>query len=153
MGCDIHMHVEYNMNGKWMCGDYFSLDSISTLDNPKFNVVGFYSNRNYSLFAVLADVRNSDCVEYIDTPRGLPDDAHEFTKSCYDAWSLDAHSCSYFTLKELIDFDDEILDPIIEKLKVRADELNLIYDFTWEYNYNKAYESSDNIRIVFWFDN
>ena len=37
--------------------------------------------------------------------------------------------------------------------KKRADELYVIYDFLWESDPLRAYELSDNIRIVFWFDN
>lgn len=164
MGCDIHMHVEYKNerfvgDDLWRCGDYFVLDVNSTIDKPKYHFKDFYGNRNYSLFAVLADVRNYDYISFIDRPRGLPEDITDFVKAAYDAWGMDAHSCSYLTLKELIDFADEhdeeaeILEHLIYKLKERADELNLIYDFSWKHEYERSYELSKNIRIVFWFDN
>lgn len=48
----------------------------------------------------------------------------------------------------------EILVPLIDKLKERADELNLIYDFSWDgRNADECLEEAKNIRIVFWFDN
>ena len=166
MGCDIHMHVEYKQyktdNSKWHCGDYFVLDSDSTLENPKHIFQDLYRVRNYDLFAILADVRNDGTIECIDEPRGLPEDVSDFVKKNYEAWDADAHSCSHFTLQELIDFQNEKYDPsmdagalevLIDKLKERANELFVIYDFMWERNYKKAYETSDMIRIVFWFDN
>jgi len=118
-----------------------------------------------------------------------------------DDFGMDGHSHSYFTLKELIDWQEKhkqvkyrgmispeaqknldekgilpdgwcratneigfewrewvencnILEDLISGLKKRADELNIIYDFLWEEeSYNEAYEKSNGIRIVFWFDN
>lgn len=163
MGCDIYMHVEYkDRNGKWACGDYFSLHPNSTLEDPQYDVQDFCGDRNYGLFSILADVRNYDNVEPIDRPRRLPEDISEFTKRFYKDWEMDAHSCSYFTLRELIDFyetnynydmDCGALKDLIEELKKRADEFNIIWSFMWESNYDKAYSLSDKIRIVFWFDN
>lgn len=170
MGCDIHMHVEYKskqFTGEdiWYCGDYFSLRKGSTYDNPSFDVMEFHSDRNYALFGLLADVRNYDYEHYIDAPRGLPDDVTDYVKHIHEDWFDDAHSTSYFTLKELIDYYDNNCDDmgdytvisltnLIEDLKKRADELGVIYDFCWNgRSYEEAYNKSDKIRIVFWFDN
>lgn len=127
MGCDIHMHVEYkDRTGKWACGDYFSLDPDSTLENPRYDLQEFYGGRNYGLFSILADVRNYDNIEPIENPRGLPEDISEFVKRCYKHWVMVAHSFSYFTLQELIDFyktsydydtDSGALKTIIDELK------------------------------------
>ena len=168
MGCDIHMHVEYKNTGRgdaiWRCGDYFKVDNPLS-EAPTLKRIGLYEGRNYSLFAVLADVRNYNLMDYVAEPKGLPDDVTDFVKREYQAWGSDAHSCSYFTLQELIDFYDEhkpvdplgydILKPIINKLKQRADELDLIWDFEWDNSFTRdvAYKKADNIRIVFWFDN
>lgn len=168
MGCDIHMYVEYKINSKdnstWRCGDYFKVyDPLSEI--PTMKRIELYGDRNYSLFAVLADVRNYDLVEYIAEPKGLPDDATEYVKQEYSNWGSDAHSCSYFTLQELIDYHNEhdqrdflghdILKPLINRLKLRADELDVIWNFEWDNSFTRdvAYKKSDNIRIVFWFDN
>lgn len=206
MGCDIHIHVEYKryVDGeiKWICGDYFTINPYhGVLENePEYCVVDFCGGRNYDRFATLANVRNYGNTPYIDDPRGLPDDV---TRDVYKAsarWGCDAHSHSYFTLKELLDYQSDIeplrqrgmispdaqkafdergilpdewcqwtnqagwafrewetentvLIPLIDELKKRADELFIIYDFLWESDPARAYELSDNIRIVFWFDN
>lgn len=51
----------------------------------------------------------------------------------------------------------DILAPLIESLKKRADELNMIYSWSWGSNdksiRNSAYKAAADIRIVFWFDN
>lgn len=207
MGCDIHMHVEYKYrlkddNAHWMCGDYFKLNPFrDKYDNEeKYTLVGFHDDRNYDLFSILANVRNYGRNEYIDDPRGLPDDVTKEVKEYCDKWGIDGHSHSYFTLKELIDFqktikplkqrgmvdketqhaldnfgliptvwcqmtnepgwewrewkeENKVLEPLIEDLKRRANELGVIYDFMWDEDYEAAYNRSELIRIVFWFDN
>lgn len=168
MGCDIHMYVEYKNNGgsdaEWRCGDYFHMfDPLSTDSKP--TRIELYGERDYDLFAVLANVRNYEHIDYIEDPKGLPRDATEFVTREYSTWGFDAHSCSYFTLRELIDYDYEhdprdsfghyILKKLIDRLKRRADELNLIWDFerNGSSGREKALDKSNNIRIVFWFDN
>ena len=166
MGCDIHMHVEYrhNSSGKWLCGDYFCMLPESTLDNPKYSWVSIYDYRNYDLFGVLAGVRHYAGNNQIDIPRGLPNDVSDFVRIDYECWELDAHNCSYLTLRELIEFDlydwddyeeeSHLLIPLIDRLKQRADELNLIYDFCWDgRSRGESMKKAENIRIVFWFDN
>lgn len=206
MGCDIHMHVEYkrtvNDQSRWVCGDYFKVNPYFgefPNENP-FSLVSFCDGRNYSRFATLANVRNYGNTPYIDEPRGLPADVTKEVKADADDWGDDGHSHSYFTLKELIDFqknapplkfsgmispeaqkaldetgktpdawcqgtnvngwawrewtaENTVLVPLIEAIKQRADELYVIYDWLWDREPEKAYELSDKIRIVFWFDN
>ena len=94
MGCDIHTHVEYKCNGRWYGGDHFMLRKNSTVDKPHYTHVDIYDDRNYALFAVLADVRNYGETEYIDEPRGLPEDCTDFVKEDYETWIDDVHSCS-----------------------------------------------------------
>ena len=163
MGCDIHMYVEIKRDKKWENADYFVV-SDPLAEKPKLSLVEIYGHRNYALFAVLADVRNAG-YDYIDAPRDIPDDATEFVKSEYDEWGWDAHSASYFTLRELIDYheehkpryhdwDDYILLPLIERLKNRADDLYFIFNFQWGgRGREEALEKAKDIRIVFWFDN
>lgn len=202
MGCDIHMHVEYkNYNGYWLCGDYFVQKQCYD-GEIEYSLIPIYHNRNYALFAVLADVRNHGDTECIDRPRGLPTDVTDTVREIYENECWDAHSCSYFTLKELIDFhckrtplkrsglldseqartldergilptswcqgtnvegyerreweeENNVLLPLISKLKERADDLGVIYDFLWDSDrgFEEAYIKSDRIRIIFWFDN
>lgn len=164
MGCDIHMYVEIKTESGWESGDYFRV-SYPLAKKPELQLVELYGYRNYALFAVLANVRNRG-YNYIDSPRGIPDDATNFVKSEYEDWRYDAHSASYFTLRELIDYHEEhkpryddfrndyILTPLIEKMKERAHDLYFIHDFQWNGDGRKeAMKRANDIRIVFWFDN
>ncbi len=63
-------------------------------------------SRNYTLFGILADVRNySNNVKPIDLPRGLPNDVSFEVKRQSDQEGLDGHSHSWFTLRELLAYD------------------------------------------------
>lgn len=87
MGCDIHLFTEKKVNGKW------------TDQNTNLEVY-----RNYTLFSILADVRNYNNVIPISEPKGIPTDADEPFKNESDRMDSDAHSHSYITLQELADY-------------------------------------------------
>ena len=124
MGSDIHNHIEYrkesyigtDKNGKskykskWLCGDYFKLNPLYGIfkGEREYELVGFCEDRNYDLFATLADVRNYGDTPYIAEPRGLPKDVTKKVKKESDDWGEDGHSHSYFTLKELIEYQSTI---------------------------------------------
>ena len=115
MGCDIHIHVEVfrKSQNKWQCADYFRINPFYS-KNPEENdegekeyeLVDFCGDRNYSRFAVLADVRNYGETQYISRPKGLPYDVSEQVRADSEGWSSDGHSHSFLTLKELIDFQN-----------------------------------------------
>lgn len=82
--------------------------------DPPFKTVEPYGNRNYLLFAALADVRNGygfagidtgDAIEYMDEPRGIPDDCSPEWQEYTDMWGLDGHSASYFTVREIEEWE------------------------------------------------
>ena len=169
MGCDIHMYVEYKKDDHWsdkkgwLCGDYFhSIDPTDSRYKPEH--VGLLEYRSYSLFAVLADVRNGRGYPYISLPKGLPGDVTKYVEEEYDDWGFDAHSCSYLTMREIVEFHEKeepknefggyILEPLIERLRQRADELYILYDFEMKRPFaDEVLKKMENIRIVFWFDN
>lgn len=90
MGCDIHCYAEIKKNNKWEEVDF-----------------GYeiYDGRNYFLFSVLAGVRNKYKIRPIKEPRGLPDDVCNSIKKGSEDWGIDGHSHSWYTLKELCDFN------------------------------------------------
>jgi len=106
MGTDIHVCVERRVNGVWNAvlktRGYSKEDSLYWLD----------IDRNYSLFAILADVRNGfgfagcdtgDGFVPISKPRGLPPDVSAKILRDYDeGWG---HSISWLTLQEILDYD------------------------------------------------
>lgn len=65
MGCDIHTYVEIkkyvNNEEKWVSADYYKKNPYyDGVDNyeKQFNIVHIFSDRDYGLFSILADVRN-----------------------------------------------------------------------------------------------
>ena len=119
MGCDIHMYAEKLVDGKWEQlkgfvstyfdpkSDYFSKEEFKNSEHP-------YEGRNYTLFSVLADVRNGsgfggcdtgDMICPISTPKGVPQDSCKEIKKESDDWDCDGHSHSFFTVSELLQYD------------------------------------------------
>lgn len=85
MGCDIHIFIEQkNVNGEWKPVD------IDERLMP--------TDRCYSLFGFLANVRYEDVIESGFAERGIPDDS--CFKLMFDI-EPDYHSKTYFYLDEL----------------------------------------------------
>jgi hypothetical protein len=113
MGTDIHFYVEVFNNGDWVTADKWEEDKDE--EQPvKYVNNQFYHDRNYDLFAILADVRNgrgfagvktSDGFNPISHPRGLPNDACKEILELSKHWGIDGHSHSWLTVKELMAFD------------------------------------------------
>ena len=90
MGCDIYFHVEVCNGGRWTFHDWERQhvigkheDGSTKLDYDELFDDPLYVGRNYSLFAILADVRNGVGFAGCDTgnrfnpiaqPKGLPGD-------------------------------------------------------------------------------
>lgn len=151
MGCDIHLHTEVKIKGKWH----------------------HYAERNvercYRLFAKMANVRNYE--EYgitpISDPRGMPEDASETTKFFCEEYGADGHSHSWLDAKEI----DELYRFINDDLKLVGGRIkqsgwwpeeNFGYFFgnTWAgWNRYQKYQEHlkemgvEDVRFVFWFDN
>lgn len=110
MGCDIHLFTEKKMTFEddifWWCCDYFKLNPYKKYyeDEPKYEHVEVYGNRDYCLFGALADVRNYYDAIPICKPRGIPKDASKVVKKQADKWGLDGHTHSWLTAKELFDY-------------------------------------------------
>lgn len=110
MGCDIHTLVEIRQpspHGKWEAlmtpvfpYEYFDHSRPISQWNQPFTHRP-YEVRNYAVFAVLADVRNSHSLTPMSVPRGIPQDASEvWREECKD---VDYHSHTWFTVQELVD--------------------------------------------------
>lgn len=125
MGCDIHLVVEVrNENGEWEralpppeARDPWLVEQAAKLDTGSRykdrEKYVWFDDRNYNLFAILADVRNGFDFVPISEPRGLPDDLSPEVQKIADGMddeesndvSLGDHSQSWLTLKELLDYD------------------------------------------------
>jgi hypothetical protein len=165
MGCDIHCYTEVRKyryddkerkHGVWINADKWSVNPGYYLydEEKKWHVDiddSVLWARHYALFAVLADVRNYWNIKPISQPKGLPDDVSPEVAAEADYWGTDGHSHSWLTLRELEALplshyvpDDmplallEDWNRLLDELRQRAKEFSV---------------SSDDIRIVFWFDN
>ncbi|WP_410769609.1 hypothetical protein [Fontibacillus sp. BL9] len=129
MGCDIHLFVEKRnvLSGKWEAikgvnePEILDLKSLvqkcktraedttyweQRIQEEESGVFDFlHSGRNYTLFSLLAGVRNSYGLNPIHEPKGLPSDISYKVKESSDDWGGDGHSHSYLTAKELLNFD------------------------------------------------
>jgi hypothetical protein len=89
-------------------------DNKEAYESNEVFTISPYEDRNYDLFAILADVRNGYGFAGVDTgdgfrpiamPRGVPEDASQYYKNEVNQWDGDGHSHSYFTLDELEAYD------------------------------------------------
>ena len=109
MGCDIHLFTERkkSINGtkKWVNIDNWRLNPYFEENNEdgecQYDLHSVYPHRDYTLFSILADVRNDGGTKVISTPKGLPKDVSEVVKNENVKWGCDGHSHSYLTMKEL----------------------------------------------------
>jgi len=123
MGCDIHMHVERGNAER-------SIEWRYVMDHDQ--------NRNYCLFARLADVRNQ-CEppeQPIAKPRGLPEDLTPAVRDDAEGWAVDGHSHSWLTLDEA----------------EQARGVNPQFDALLDY-LRAVLWGPYTARLVFWFDN
>lgn len=141
MGCDIHLHTEIKVNGKW---EHYGNPSV---------------DRNYRLFALMAGVRNDLGVVPICEPKGLPNDLAAVTAMDYDRMSSDAHTPSWFGKDELIAFEQRIGEaryPAQDRLDVEHHIAGYLFGNSWAgfYRYpNEGRHGVEAVRFVFWFDN
>ena len=153
MGCDIHMQVEYRtkVGGtmQWCDGNLYEVNKfhIKYPDEPKYIRVHLNNERrNYTLFGLLAGVRNYD-IKPIASPRGFPNDASKPIAEEYDSWGLDAHSASWLTLAELMNAartHPDLLDDLVAELHTHFHRL---------FPVPSPLITQNELRIVFWFDN
>lgn len=119
MGCDIHLFTERrNEAGEWESADTWTPDPYAEEGEPKRQRVfvrdALFSERNYGLFAVLANVRNGIGFAGVDTgegyrpisePKGLPADVSAAVQAESDEWDCNGHSHSWHTVADLLAYD------------------------------------------------
>lgn len=108
MGTDIFMYAEHRVNGRWHL-----VTRTDSTGGQNIEPVDLYSERNYDLFAILADVTNYPLgteqpgrahYEPISPRRGVPDDV---SSELAALWAVEGAQdrASWYSLRELIDFD------------------------------------------------
>lgn len=108
MGCDIHCYAEVKRDGRWIPGQALERNEWyrpGSSDEPEYVLPRVYNERNYRLFAILADERNYFDLQPMSESRGLPVDVSPEVKAISEYWGVDGHSHSFFTLAELFAYD------------------------------------------------
>jgi hypothetical protein len=144
MGCDIHLHVEVKIEGKW---EHYHAPNIS---------------RSYKLFEKMAGVRG-EIKNAISSPKGLPDDLNIITRKSAEYWDVDGHSWSWLNLEEISILSDWLHDlgSKEEKGFLNCDLEHSILHCYCEGNSfagiikypDEKPEWIEDVRFVFWFDN
>lgn len=147
MGCDIHMHSERFVDGRW----------VHLKKDP-------YHRRDYWLFWILGGVRRRGYWEVKPDPiakrRGVPADISPETRKDWEIWDSDAHSANWLSLTELEDFARTHPAEIENTPAFWKDTLAELRGCSFHTDCKQLDElgaacigSTDNVRIVFWFDN
>lgn len=134
MGCDIHVHTEVLVDGKW---EHYGAPCVE---------------RWYKLFEKMAGVRG-DLSNAIRPPRGLPNDCSVLTKLDADDEGEDGHSWSWF--------DQEDIRALYAWWGTQGYELPIESEFGYLFGngWDGLPECSPlkdrvtDVRWVFWFDN
>lgn len=97
MGCDIHLYREKRVNGKWVSADEWSDGYGEGVKDVPYEKR--FTDRNYNLFAVLANVRTRETPPYQFQARGLPLALSPEVKAAFEMGG--DHSESHLYLHEL----------------------------------------------------
>lgn len=145
MGTDIHSRVEvyrprYAREGedrgaRWMLledeiftNSWFDAESTYPPFREQYNCIPL-NDRNYTLFALLADVRNGrgfagvvtgNPIIPLDQPRGVPSNASHGWLEEVESWDVDMHSHTWFTLRELLEPNPLYDQPLIRRGVISA---------------------------------
>ena len=115
MGTDAHMYVERQVEGEWVSADSTQPNEWHEKypeDEPKESVDHIYGDRNYDIFAILANVRHGSGFAGVDTgdgfnpiaePRGIPEDASPLVRAEWERWQ--EHSPTWLSARDLMSFD------------------------------------------------
>ena len=135
MGCDIHMHAEIKIKGKW-----------EHYDQPN-------AYRDYALFEKMAGVRG-DVKNAIVPPRGIPDDATTTTKFDCERWDSDGHSHSWLNAGEIAQLRDWWEKQGHEWKYDTWDQWLFGNNYSGFVKYpTDRVKGLEDVRFIFWFDN
>lgn len=192
MGADIHIFAEIRKADKW---ERLTEDVFPYYGHEKTNAP--FNWRSYDMFGFLANVRNYSNIPPLGELKELPNDS-EYLNTKLDepigfnygfvdngiAYTikeeiendLDYHSKTYYTLKELIDFDYDKTFEDLRYTEVTKNPNGTIFangaaiaekgegnittfrEFLGEKFFEcieimKTLGEPENVRIIFWFDN
>ena len=112
MGCDIHGYIEYKQFERTMWWGVVEIDILA--------------GRNYDMFGSLFGVRNYANFKPMFADRGCPKDVSMNVEELKKKWGRDAHSWSYVTATDILDFELSLSD--ISGADERIHELRITKD-------------------------
>jgi len=155
MGCDIHGWVEIKKD----YSDWW--DGVIQID--------WLVERNYTMFACLANVRNYDNVKPISEPKGIPEDVSDEANEDIEGWGVNGHSHSWLAWKEIkeydwnnnkyyehrvVEFTKDGIKEVEPKWKPMKEAISSDWKLLFDLMERLAKDYGDeNVRLVFWFDN
>ena len=108
MGCDIHTCLEVkDKEGNWQSLELYKKNRYFGQydDEPEYEKVEVYNDRNYELFSALCGVRDyTNERPKISEPKGVPDNASKETLEQYENEKDGCHSASFNNLAELYEY-------------------------------------------------
>lgn len=132
MGCDIHLHQEVKVSGKW---EHYGCPSI---------------DRSYDLFGKMAGVRGDG--PPVAPVRGLPKDITDITRMSAVMYGSDGHTHSWLNADEIAE-----LEKWLEERQ--GSRFNRPFGYLFGNGWGDFKESPgdypqeiEDIRFVFWFD-
>ena len=135
MGCDIHIHAEVKIAGRW-----------HHYDQPN-------CNRDYELFEKMAGVRG-DVNNAIAKPRGLPRNASFITKFDCKRWGSGGHSHSWLGSKEIAELAEWTEKRGASRFGCEWDQWLFGNSYSGFVKYpNDRPKGVQDVRFIFWFDN
>lgn len=142
MGCDIHLHIEIKLNGRW---EHFGCPNI---------------DRNYSLFSKMAGIRQVVGVAAITQPKGLPKDLTCITQFDADYWKDDRHGESWLDKHEIVQLSNFLEGMSTGSTKNYDLECDILHCYLFGNSFaglskypGECREGVSDVRFVFWFDN
>lgn len=111
MGTDISLYAEWRSQEHWQFIGTMVKNEMYEYDpeyETAYRPASLYDIRNYSLFAILADIRNGfmeDKYEYIAPLRGLPDNLSPELEAWSELRRVRDGDSGWLTLEELVAFD------------------------------------------------
>lgn len=147
MGCDIHLHIELLIRGKW---EHYAAPSM---------------DRWYKLFGAMAGVRDKDETPIV-APKGFPSDASIITKIDRLEFGPDGHTDSWFSHDEIMALEDRLHKWSKENVSAKFPNYDLEFGVLKTYCFGNSFtahwrygdvrylpDAVDDVRFVFWFDN
>lgn len=145
MGCDIHLHIEVKITGEWR---HWAQPDVQ---------------RDYMLFAKMADIRNNYGITPIAQPKGMPEKVSFVTDFECKRWDVDGHAHSWLDISEIKQLAEYVENELAKEYSqdwysfeyhtLRGSYLcGNPYAGILEYPSNYPKEIED-VRFIFWFDN